>query len=55
MISKDDVHEEDGVSGAEVPSLAGHATEGEPLPELNEHLKETFKGILDVDIDMSAL
>ena len=40
---------------AEVPSLPGCATQGETLVELQANLKEAIEGVLDVDIDMSAV
>jgi predicted RNase H-like HicB family nuclease len=55
MVFKAIVHEEDGMFWAEVPSLPGCATQGETLEELKANLKEAIEGVLDVDIDMSAV
>jgi predicted RNase H-like HicB family nuclease len=55
MLFKAIVHEEDGMFWAEVPSLPGCATQGETLEELKVNLKEAIEGVLDVDIDMSAV
>ena len=55
MVFKAIVHEEDGMFWAEVPSLPGCATQGETLEELKANLKEAIEGVLDMDIDMSAV
>jgi len=46
------IHEaEEGGYWAEVPAIAGCATQGESLDELMENLHEAIEGCLSVDLD----
>ena len=42
--------EEDGSYWATVPALAGCATQGDTLEELEDNLREAIEGWLEVDV-----
>lgn len=56
MIFKAIIHDaEEGGYWAEVPVLPGCFTEGDTMEEVKQNLKEAISGILDQDIDLSAV
>ena len=50
------IHEaEDGGYWAEVPAIAGCATQGDSYEELLQNLSEAIEGCLSVDIEESSI
>lgn len=49
------IHEaEEGGYWAEVPAIAGCATQGETMDELMENLHEAIEGYLSVDLELKG-